>query len=279
MIPYFNAGLVGKRKFFGQLLWGGDVKGDEAKARVQRATLLNGLASITMPSVLFWLMNKDEDWYQDLPEWRRVNYWNVKMGDEIISIPKPFEAGVIFGTLPEKLLDEQLTKANPVQMKEIAKVAVGSYMEGIGSFLPAFLRPMIETGANYDFFRQRPLTPEWIARSMPRDEQSTFYTTASAQVLSKAIGGWLTPIEVEHMMGGYTAGATTRAMRAVDEIAGLKEHPLGAPAPWDRFFSQTPHGNSSFVDQLYRLSVDLEQRDDTLTGQERGQQAGELGGE
>src|SRR5690606_10572221 len=140
----------------------------------------------------------------------------------------------------------------------------------IGSFLPAFLRPMIETGANYDFFRQRPLTPEWIARSMPRDEQSTFYTTATAKVLSKAIGGWLTPIEVEHMMGGYTAGATTRAMRAVDEIAGLKEHPLGAPAPWGRFFSQTPHGNSSFVDQLYRLSTDLEQRDDTLTGQERG---------
>lgn len=273
MIPYFNAGLVGKRKFFGQLLWGGDVKGDEAKARVQRATLLNGLASITMPSIALWLLNKDEDWYQDLPEWRRVNYWNVKIGEDILSIPKPFEAGVIFGTLPERILDEQLPKANPVQMKEIAKTALGSYMEGIGSFLPAFIRPIFEVEANYDFFRRRELTPDWVSRSMPRDEQMTTYTTASARILSKAIGGILTPIEVEHMLGGYTAGATTRAMRFVDEVAGLKDHPLGSPMPWDRFFSQTPHGSSSYVDQLYKLGTDLEQRDDTLTGAERGLRA------
>lgn len=270
MIPYFNAGLVGKRKFFGQLLWGGDVKGDEAKARVQRATLLNGLASITMPSIALWLLNKDEDWYQDLPEWRRVNYWNVKIGEDILSIPKPFEAGVIFGTLPEKILDEQLPKANPVQMKEIAKTALGSYMEGVGSFLPAFLRPIIEVDTNYDFFRRRELTPDWVSRSMPPDEQMTTYTTASARILSKAIGGVLTPIEVEHLLGGYTAGATTRAMRFLDEVSGLKDHPLGSPMPWDRFFSQTPHGSSSYVDQLYKMGADLEQRDDSLTGQERG---------
>lgn len=270
MIPYFNAGLVGKRKFFGQLLWGGDVKGDEAKARVQRATLLNGLASITMPSIALWLLNKDEDWYQDLPEWRRVNYWNVKIGEDILSIPKPFEAGVIFGTLPEKILDEQLPKANPVQMGEIAKTALGSYMEGVGSFLPAFLRPIIEVDTNYDFFRRRELTPDWVSRSMPPDEQMTTYTTASARILSKAIGGVLTPIEVEHLLGGYTAGATTRAMRFLDEVSGLKDHPLGSPMPWDRFFSQTPHGSSSYVDQLYKMGADLEQRDDSLTGQERG---------
>lgn len=270
MIPYFNAGLQGKRKFYGQMLWGGDAKGDEAKARVQRATILNGMAAITMPSLALWLINKDEEWYQDLPDWRKINYWNVKMFDEIVSIPKPFEAGTIFGSIPEIILDRQLDNAHPASLKSAAEVALGAYMEGIGAFIPAFIRPLIETSANYDFFRRRELTPEWIGRAMPRAEQSTFYTTATARILSQAVNGVLTPIQIEHMLGGYTAGATTSAMRAMDEIAGLKDHPLGLPLPWTRFLAQVEHGQSAHVDDLYKISVDLDQRDDELTSKERG---------
>ncbi len=270
MIPYFNAGLVGKRKFYGQLLYGGDVKGDVAKARVQRAALLNGLANITAPTLALWFMNKDEEWYQDLPDWRKVNYWNVKMYGEIVSIPKPFEAGTIFGTLPEILLDKQVEDGNPAAMKTAAEVALGSYMEGIGTFIPAFLRPIVEVTANYDFFRGRQLTPEWIERTQKPSEQSTFYTTATARILSQAVNGALSPIEIEQLLGGYTAGFGTSAMRSMDEIAGLKEHPLGMPMPWSRFFKQTEHGQSAFVTQLYDLSRDLDQRRDELTSQEQG---------
>ena len=270
MIPYFNAGMQGKRKVYGQLLWGGDVKGDEAKARVQRATILNGMAAITMPSLALWLMNRDEEWYQDLPDFRKVNYWNFKLFDHIISIPKPFEAGVIFGSVPEMVLDHQLKDAHPASVSSAAEVALGSYMEGIGSLLPALIKPLVEVGTNYDFFRRRELTPEWISRAAPRSEQSTFYTTATARILSGAINGLLTPIQIEHLLGGYTSGAATSAMRAMDEIVGLKSHPLGLPLPWTRFTSQAEHGQSAYVDDLYKLSVDLDQRDDTLSIQEKG---------
>lgn len=268
MLPYFNAGIQGKRKFYGQLVAGGDAKGDVNKARVQRAAMLNGLANITAPTLALWFMNKDEEWYQDLPDWRKVNYWNVKLNDEIVSIPKPFEAGVIFGSLPEILLDKQLENANPAALGTAAEVALGSYMEGIGTFIPAFLRPAIEATANYDFFRDRPLTPEWIERSMPREEQATFYTTAMARIMSGAVNGALTPIQIEKLLGGYTAGAGVSAMRAVDEMVGLKESPLGAPMPWSRFFAQAEHGQSSFVNQLYDVSKELDQRRETLTPQQ-----------
>lgn len=268
LVPYFNAGLVGKRKFYGQLLWGGDVKGDAAKARVQRATILNGIAQITIPSLALWLINKDENWYQDLPDWRKVNYWNVKMGDEIVSIPKPFEAGTIFGTLPEIVLDHQLADARPAELHAAAEVALGAYMEGIGNFIPAFLRPILEVTTNYDFFRGKEVTPDYVAESMKPEDQSTFYTTATARILSRAINGALTPIEIEQLLGGYTAGAATSGMRAMDEIAGLKDHPLGLPLPWARFFRQTPHRQSVYVSDLYDLSRDLDQRRDELTPEE-----------
>lgn len=270
MIPYFNAGLQGKRKLYGQLLWGGDVKGDANKARVQRAAILNGLANITAPAVALWLINKDEEWYQDLPEWRKINYFNFQVGDEIVSIPKPFEAGVIFGALPEILLDQQVEHANPASMKRAAIDALGGYMEGIGALIPAALRPLVEIGTNYNFFTGRQITPEWISRSAVPSEQASFYTAETARVLSRAVNGILTPTEIEHVLGGYTAGATTSAMRALDEILGLKDHPV-AGVPWARFTKQQAHGQSAFVDDLYAKSVELDQLEGSgqITTQQR----------
>tara|TARA_R110000803_G_scaffold48198_5_gene100085 strand:- start:843 stop:6548 length:5706 start_codon:yes stop_codon:yes gene_type:complete len=278
MIPYFNAGIQGKRKFWSQLVAGGDAKGDAAKARVQRGTILNGLAQITVPTMLLAYLNKDEEWYHDLPQWRKTHYWNTKIGDDIISIPKPFEAGAIFGTAPEMVFDRFLQQANPVEMQEFLKVAAGSYMEGLGSFMPAFLRPLVEVGTNYDFFKGRPITPDWIARSQKPSEQSTFYTTATARIISKAFNGVMTPIEIEQFLGSSTAGAGVSAMRMADQMFGMKDHPL-MDGGWgaimksasgaDRFTKQTEHGQSAAVTDLYELSKDLDQRSDELTSKEQ----------
>jgi hypothetical protein len=264
LVPYFNAGLQGQRKLWGQLAAGGaDTKGDEAKARVQRGAILNGLANITVPATLLWLLNKDEDWYQDLPEWRKVGYFNMKIGGEIVSVPKPFEAGTLFGSLPEIMLDRMFGQ-NPASARRAMLSLAGPYLEGPGALIPAFLKPIIEVSTNTNLFTGRPLTPEWIARSNPPTEQATFYTTETAKILSRALGGILTPTEVEAVVGGYTAGAATSAMKMIDEISGLKNHPGLAANPFSRFTSQQEHGQSSFVDQLYALSVQLDQNEATL---------------
>jgi hypothetical protein len=268
-IPYFNAGLQGQRKLWGQLTMGGaDTKGDETKARVQRGAVLNGIANLTVPATLLWLLNKDEDWYQDLPDWRKVGYFNMKIGDEIVSVPKPFEAGTVFASLPEIMLDH-LFGQNPASMKAALSSVAGPYLE-VGNLIPAFIKPIAEVAFNQNFFTGRPLTPEWIAKSNPPQEQATFYTTETAKVMSRALGGILTPTEIEALAGGYTAGTTTKAMRLMDEIAGLKDHPGIQLNPFQRFTSQQEHGQSSFVDQLYSLSTRLDQNEETLDPQTQG---------
>lgn len=268
IIPYFNAGLQGQRKLWGQLIAGGaDTKGDANKARIQRGAILNGIANITVPAVMLWLLNRDEDWYQDLPEWRKVGYFNMKIGDQIISIPKPFEAGVVFGSLPEIMLDH-LWGENPAGLKAAMLGVAGPYMD-ISYLMPAFIKPIFEVATNTNLFTKRPLTPEWISRSTPPQEQATFYTTEVAKIMSRAIGGILTPIEIEQLMSGYTAGAATAGLRILDEISGLKDHPGIQINPLIRFTKQQPHGQSSFVDQLYSLSVRLEQNEDSLSNIEQ----------
>lgn len=270
LVPYFNAGLQGQRKLWGQLVAGGaDTKGDENKARIQRGAILNGLANITVPATLLWLLNKDEDWYQDLPEWRKVGYFNMKIGSEIVSVPKPFEAGTLFGSLPEIFLDRMFGE-NPASASRAMLSLAGPYLEGPGSLIPAFLKPIIEVSTNTNLFTGRALTPEWIARSNPPTEQATFYTTETAKILSRALNGILTPTEVEAVLGGYTAGAATSAMKMLDEVTGLKNHPGLAANPFQRFISQQEHGQSSFVDQLYQLSVELDQNEATLSSADVG---------
>jgi uncharacterized protein YeaO (DUF488 family) len=268
-IPYFNAGLQGQRKLWGQLIAGGaDTKGDETKARVQRGAILNGIANLTVPATLLWLLNKDEEWYQDLPEWRKVGYFNMKIGGEIVSVPKPFEAGTVFASLPEIMLDH-IAGENPASMKAAMHSIAGPYLE-VGNLIPAFIKPIAEVAFNQNFFTGRPLTPEWIAKANPPQEQATFYTTEVAKVLSRALNGLLTPTEIEALAGGYTAGATTKAMRLLDEISGLKDHPGITMNPFQRFTSQQEHGQSSFVDQLYSLSTRLDQNEETLSTQDLG---------
>lgn len=268
IIPYFNAGLQGQRKLFGQLLQGGvDTKGEANKARVQRAAWLNGMANITVPAVFLWAMNKDEEWYQDLPDWRKVYYFNMKIGGQIISIPKPFEAGTIFGSLPEMMLDRMVGN-DPAGLREIASSVMGPYFD----VMPAFAKPLYEVWTNYSFFTGRDLTPDWILRSQKPQEQATFMTSESAKLMSRVMNGVLTPIEIEHLLGGYTAGTSTAVLRTLDEVTGAKDHPAFSPtgiSMFRRFYSQQVHGQSRYVDELYGMRTDITQREDELSVREK----------
>ncbi len=255
-VPYFNASIQGQRKLIRQLAMGGDAKGDVAKAKAQRAAMLNGIVNITVPSMILVAMFKDEEWYQDLPTWRKIHYWNFKIGDQVISWPKPYEAGVLFGSIPEMLVD-----SNPVGLKEAMKAAVFNYMDGPAALIPSLLRPSVEHVANFDFFRGRPITPDYLRKSRSPKDQSTFYTTESAKWLSEAFGGIVSPIEIEHWFAGHTAGESTRWLRAMDDVTGAKE----AMGMWEiqnpvsRFIKQDAHGQSRAVDDLYTLSEELDQ--------------------
>lgn len=261
MTPYFNASLQGQRKLWRQVLLGGDGRTDAERARIQRASFLNGMANITMPSMILWWMNHNEEWYQDLPEWRKLLFFNMKISDEfMISLPKPFEAGVLFGGIPEAFMEKWVNEnGQPPGLGTVFADGLFPYLKGPGDFLPALLQPIIELTTNFDFFRRRPLTPDWIASNRIPADQATFYTSESAKILSRALNGAASPIEIEKILGGYTSGTGTYALRMMDEITGLKDHPGFSMSPIQRFFTQ-PHRAGYFQNELYRISKILDRR-------------------
>lgn len=182
VVPFFNACLQGGDKMV--RLFREDFVG----------TSLKVLKYIVLPSLLIMTMNWDEDWYKDLDPDIKNNYWCLGRN---IRIPKPQEAGVLFGSGIEALFQQAADKD---------KDAVSNFLKAFSSnmmpsVLPTLILPLIEWSANYSFFKGRPLVGNKYSR-LPDELQYNDYTSE----LSKGIGSALkvSPMKIDNLVRGYT---------------------------------------------------------------------------
>lgn len=182
VVPFFNACLQGGDKMV--RLFREDFVG----------TSLKVLKYIVLPSLLLLAMNWDEDWYKDLDPDIKNNYWCLGRN---IRIPKPQEAGVLFGSGIEALFQQAADKD---------KDAVSNFLKAfsnnmIPSVLPTLILPLIEWSANYSFYKGRPLVGNKYSR-LPDELQYNDYTSE----LSKGIGSALklSPMKIDNLVRGYT---------------------------------------------------------------------------
>lgn len=182
VVPFFNACLQGGDKMV--RLFREDFVG----------TSLKVFKYIVLPSLLIMAMNWDEDWYKDLDPDIKNNYWCLGRN---IRIPKPQEAGVLFGSGIEALFQQAADKD---------KDAVSNFLKAfssnmIPSVLPTLILPLIEWSANYSFFKGRALVGNKYSR-LPDELQYNDYTSE----LSKGIGSTfkISPMKIDNLVRGYT---------------------------------------------------------------------------
>jgi len=258
VVAFFNASVRDVEKF--------------AREHRERpiSTMLKGIFYITIPSLLTWYLGKDDDDIQELPEWRKNYFWNVKIGGIVWSIPKPFLLGQIYGSSVERGLDFAYGKDPNAVKKWISGVT-----ESMGirpdALLPTGAKPMIETITNYSFFRERQLEPMGV-QGLPVPERSTVGTSEAAKVLA----GWISraglpeisPVKIDNLISGYTAGlgryATDLADLAMDKAQFVNRAPEPAGSwkniPVIRGFTKDDlRERSVYIDRLYAADERLEQ--------------------
>lgn len=187
IIPFFNPAVQGM-SVMGRTL---------AKHPVRSG--LKATASLTIPTLGLWWLYKDDEWYQNLPEWERYAFWHIKAGDEIIRLPKPFEWGYVFAGIPEAV-------AHSVYMKDSRyfKQVLGATLEAANPVdFPAVAKPLVETYFNWDFFRERPIVQRG-QELLPAPEQYNSYTSAVAKELGDILK--VSPAKIDHLLSGYTGG-------------------------------------------------------------------------
>lgn len=181
-VPFFNACIQGSDKMI--RLFKEDFVGTTIKLAV----------TIMLPSLLLWLYNRDKDWYKKLDPDIKNNYWCV---GNSFRIPKPQEAGVIFGSGLEALLD-QATDRDPQAMENWAQIVKSNLRPSI---IPTLFLPLLEWQANYSYFRGRPIVSAKYQR-LPDEMQYNDYTSE----VSKGIGSVfkVSPMKVDNLIRGYT---------------------------------------------------------------------------
>ena len=234
-----------------------------------RSTAL-ATATITVPSILLWLRNHDDPRYIKLPPWQKHAFWIILTDEHIYRIPKPFTLGLVFGTFPEILLDAFL-KDNPDSHTDIVKAlsdAAATDIGGLSTLLPTAVTPIIESSANYSFFRDMPLIPSRLERLLPQ-EQYTPYTTQLARALGQLTGPTigLSPLEIENYVRQWSGGLGTKALHIADKVlreAGVVPDPPRADdtladMPVVRaFMIRDPSPNTQQINEFYEKTEELE---------------------
>lgn len=238
-IAFFNAAIQGTDKMF-----------REWKANPMDMTVKTAMW-ITLPSVLLWELNKDDPRYQELPQWQKDIFWIIPTKDTLIKIPKPFELGILFGTVPERMLQWDYDKRKK-QKGAGFKGLAGSVLDSMApSFLPTALVPAIEAMTNHSIFMGRDIVPQSQQNTIPELQYGP-YTSAVGRKIGETFG--ISPRKVDNTIRGYGGSLAGLGLTLTDGMGGLDET---RPAkkwteqPGIRGFTATPYSSSESVQEVY----------------------------
>jgi hypothetical protein len=213
-VPFFNAGIRGSAKLMATI------------KENPKAFMYHGITRMTIPTVLYnyYMLyqapDDEREEYLELPTWRRMLAWNIKMGDNWLSIPKPFAPGQLFATIPEMLMIDGFKGDKPEvenMGREVVMGMLGSLtpVDNLGSVMPPLLKYSIENMTNYNFFTGRSIYPEWMDRLEP-SERASKYTPEVMKALGKKFN--ISPALMNNALKGQFAGSARFFTDGADKI-------------------------------------------------------------
>lgn len=213
-VPFLNAGIQAADKMV------------RAYIKNPVLTTLKAIQTITVPTLaitgyyLYCAADDDREEYLNLPVWQKDLFWNIKIGDSWIKYPKPFSFGMLFGSIPERIIETTHRGDKVSASKMLAETIVGtvqslSPIQDLTSLIPPLLKTALEHIANYNFFTGKSVYPEYMENLEPSER----YTENTTQTAVKA-GDWLnmSPSVLENYVRGLTGQAGMDVFKISDMI-------------------------------------------------------------
>lgn len=321
LLPFFNASLVGKM--------------DLAKDMTDPVKVQRQLLSVTAASLALWALQQDDPEYQDTEQHYKDSGWvlvwppkNIRdlgmlvkeqpqemgwmtpglrsyleeMAEEPVSrfiIPKPFESGVLFGSLAERIGESYVraTDNNPETDPNQAGGLMYKPLDFFWNFVrPGSLPPLgaaaVDLAMNKDF-AGRDITPKYLAnapaedRAQPRTGETARTLARATDKLDGAGGTGVGAATIERLAGiaGPLAqvpiGISDAVIRKAREIAGadpMRAEPPGGfgtiPTSWGRAFEKGEIAGggaavNSFYETLEKAKGKWKAYDDAPEGSDR----------
>lgn len=190
------------------------------------SVLGRGLILTAATGALYLLMRDDEEW-QDLRDETKSDNWVLPLSDHAwLKIPIPFEIGVIFKVIPEKILEAIFEK--DVGAVDVGEEAYRQLRTSLSIGGPQLFAPVVNAMRNYDTFRKDDIVDHWMEETLSPNEQRNSYTSnvargmadlANSIPLVKNLDFLTSPMKVEYMMRQYGGTMGGYVITAVDRIA------------------------------------------------------------
>ena len=246
-VPFLNARIQGLDVLYRAAF--GENATKDAKA-IQRAFFVRGMTMMALSS-MYWLLTHDDDDYKKQEQETRDNNWLLpSLG---VKVPIPFEVGVLFKVIPERILG--LTFGQDTA-KDFT-LSMGRQLASTLAFnpIPQAALPIVEYMTNYSFFTGRPIVGQGMENVAPA-YQTGPGTSRVAQTLGEATKGLpsylqLSPLKIDQLINGYTG---TMGMYAVDLMDAIYDMHSDSPKPSKRF-EQLPIFKRFVVDPEARGQV------------------------
>ena len=220
LVAFWNANVLDIAKFYQH--HARDIKSfplPPGGHKIPLPTTLKALAAITIPSIVLAIINHDDEEIKQVPGWQKDLFWLIKANGVILRIPKPFLLGLVYGTIPERLVNLILDK-DPHAFDNFLHTFARGALPGV---IPTTAIPIIENWANKSYFLDRPIVPRNREKVLP-EYQYQPYTTELAKQLGKILSkipyagetSIASPAKIENLIQGWTGGLGKHALNIAD---------------------------------------------------------------
>ena len=239
-VPFLNARMQGLDVFY-RAAFGKMATADAAA--IQKSFFIRGATLMALTS-MYWFLTHDEEEYLNQEQETRDNNWLFPSAG--IRIPIPFEVGVLFKVVPERILEYSFGSDTGKDMADSFKRNL------ISTFafnpIPQTVLPFVEARTNYSFFTMRPIVGQGM-ENVAKEYQMAPNTSEAAKKLGGILGE--SPIIVDHIMKGYTGSLGMYAIDLIDAVLFSND---ASPKPAKRF-EQMPVIKRFIVDKEAKGTV------------------------
>lgn len=259
LIPFLNARIQGMdvlyQAFRSGIRYGTGRSLGERDANVGKRFLLRGGVLAIIATALEVLNQGDED-YEQLDDYIKTGNLIVPLKQfglegQFLAIPKAFEVGLLFNTLPQQIYK---TTTGEASGRENAQLFWGSLQSTFGvNPIPQAILPALEILTNHSFYTGLPLISEGKLRLDP----SLQYNSSTSQIAMMLGGmpifydmttgrfGGISPIVIDKLISGYGGPLGTYLVQATSM---MMENASIGPDRMPTEISNLPVVRSFFID-------------------------------
>ena len=212
VLPFFNARVQGLGKLSREFK-------DNPTGMAKRGGM------IVAGSLALLAINWDNEDYEALPDWDKDMHWHFWLGDQHLRIPKPFEVGVIFGTIPERMARAMGDKDTGAEFGKAVARAVGETFAL--NPIPQAVNPLVEVYTNYDSFKGRAIENQY-EKTLMAEARYDERTSLVMREIGELTG--MSPKQLEHVVTGYLGTMGAYSIMAADALVSLAKDEGDRPA-------------------------------------------------